>query len=148
MIMKDSMAITFHGQYVKIIGYFYHSIIVKNVTVHQQTLNFQISFSGSRCQKTSSISLPIDACFPGTLKSSLQVSISSTFFRAHFSYEHVAREKLPKRRSHEKFVRKMLMKLTVEVEREHIARLSSRVIVEKPVWCRVRLHRRNHQHAR
>jgi hypothetical protein len=31
-----------------------------------------ISISGSRCQKTSSLSLPIDASFPAPLKSSLQ----------------------------------------------------------------------------
>ena len=38
----------------------------------------KIWFTGSRCQKTSSISLPIDACFPGTLKSSLQKWNEST----------------------------------------------------------------------
>ncbi len=50
-----------------------------------------------------------------------QVSISSTFYLQFFSYEHhfgsffyvhVTREKLPKQCSYEKFVRKMLVKLT------------------------------------
>jgi len=58
----------------------------------------------------------------------IQVLISSTFyvriFRTNFLYEHclgsffyvhVAREKLPKQGSYEKFVRKMLMKLTTGV---------------------------------
>jgi len=47
------------------------------------------------------------------------VSISSTFYFSYkrrfgsFFYVHVTREKLPKQRSYKKFVRKMLMKLTI-----------------------------------
>ena len=38
-------------------------------------------------------------------------------------------------------------KFSPEVEREHAARFSAGLVVEEPVRGRVRLHRRNHQHA-
>jgi len=58
-----------------------------------------------------------------------QVSISSTFYIqifhsarcfGSFCYEHVTREKLPKQRLYEKFIRKMLMKWLQVALSEHI----------------------------